>query len=87
MKPAIRYIEYPPRSSRMRNSQRSRPTYILIINQRPSIDPISNRNKRKMGWESGDMTKSCPPIPTVGAFRTQDNLFGSTFCLRIKVSG
>jgi hypothetical protein len=49
MKPAIRYIEYPTRRSGMRNSQRRRTANVLIINQRPAIETIFNRNKRKMG--------------------------------------
>gem|GEM_PF-3813641 len=54
MKPAIRYVEYPARRSWLRNSQRSRAANVLIINQRPSIETVSNRNKRKMG----DMTNT-----------------------------
>ena len=45
MKPAIGYVEYQARDSGMRNSQRSRTTYILIINQCPSIELISDRDK------------------------------------------
>jgi hypothetical protein len=45
MKPAIGYVEYPTRRSGMRNSQRSRPTNVLIINQRPSIETVSDRDK------------------------------------------
>jgi hypothetical protein len=49
MKPAIRYVEYPTRRSGMRNNQRSRTTNVLIINQRPPIETVSDRDKRKMG--------------------------------------
>jgi hypothetical protein len=45
MKPAIRYVEDPTRCSGMRNSQRSRTTNIFIINQRPPIETISDRDK------------------------------------------
>ena len=45
MKLAIGYIEDPTCRGRMRNSQYSRTTNILIINQRPSIETISDRDK------------------------------------------
>ena len=45
MKPAIGDIEYSTRRSGMRNGQRSRTTNILIINQRPSIETIADRDK------------------------------------------
>jgi hypothetical protein len=45
MKPTIRYIEDPTHRSRMRNSQHSRSRYIPIINQRPSIETIADRDK------------------------------------------
>ena len=48
MKFTIRYIEDPTRRSGMRNSQHSRTTNILIINQCPSIEIISDRNKAGM---------------------------------------
>ena len=51
MKRAIGYVEYPACRSGMRNGQRSRTTNILVINQRPPIETISDRDKRQSeGW-------------------------------------
>ena len=45
MKFTIRDVEHPACRSRMRNSQHRRTTNILIINQRASIETISDRDK------------------------------------------
>ena len=98
MKASIRYVEDPACRSGMRNSQRSRTTNILIINQRPSIETISDRNKAipcqrsrqpfivslDAGTINRPQTQHGSQWLTVGAPRIQDNLFGSTFGLSIK---
>jgi len=45
MKFTIRDIEHPTHRSGMRNSQHSCTANVFIINKRPSIETISDRNK------------------------------------------
>ena len=76
-------------------------TNILIINQRPSIETISDRDKAvtcqgmsqpfvvslDAGAINRPQTQHGSQRLTVGALRIQDNLFGSTFGLSIKSVG
>ena len=109
MKLAISYVEDPtcPHTNRvgvgacrsgMRNSQCSRTTNILIINQRPSIETTSDRDKAMTcqgmcqpfvvsldaGTINRTQTQHGSQWLTVGASRIQDNLFGSKFRLGVK---